>query len=203
MSSHTGTLVTTEAEIPLLAVDAGFGKFGVAAFDVARYLDSRQTLEDALRAQVGVWQYKTDSGQDDAERLRQINDTMAHLVMRIRPYAAYVERPAIAGLYGRNSKGAQKGVNKLYMGIGAMLSGLARAVEQLEHPCVLAMHRASKLKKEEERHQLLELTAKSIGVELPRGERGGKQSDAWDASWLGCEVLTGRALSDLPAELAR
>ena len=41
----------------------------------------------------------------------------------------------------------------------------------------------------ETRHELLENAARMAGKELPVGPRGGKREDAWDAIWLGCQVL--------------
>lgn len=193
----------------ILVIDPGYDAFGYAIFDVGRYLERPvMNLESALGACTEADVIDPEPKEPAARRLRTIETQAAYLAWQNHVVGAYVETPAIAGMYARHNEAQREGVNKLYMSIGVILCGVQRGLSALAHDDaqIIQVPASTRPKvggfgEAPGKHDLLELTAKEIGFELPRGERGGKKEDAWDAIWLGCEVLGNRVLHDLPAEL--
>ena len=91
----------------------------------------------------------------------------------------HIEIPAYAGSY-TGGKERFKGVAKLLMATGAITGGCSIGGSDVH------TIRASGAPKEQE-HAIL---ASVMGKNLPKGPRGGKLEDQWDAIWLGLRVIS-------------
>ena len=162
----------------LLAIDPGFDVTGWALFE-HKGDRTPATLQDALRAWVDAGEITTDTKSADPERLDILGLAFRAKVAVSEPTHIAIEMPAYSGDYGNDPK-RRKGVNKLYMAIGAILANTG-GVPVLEVRALTTP--------KETRHELLANAARMAGEVLPVGPGGGKREDAWDAVWLGCQVL--------------
>jgi len=162
----------------LLAIDPGFDCTGWAVFD---HKGDRipSTLQDALRALSDCGEVVTDTGQTNSRRLCKLGLGFRTIKADLDLDAIAIEIPAYSGDYGNDAK-RRGSVNKLYMAIGAILANTG-GVPVLEVRALTTP--------KETRHELLDNAARMAGEVLPVGPRGGKREDAWDAVWLGCQVL--------------
>jgi len=165
----------------LLAIDPGFDVTGWAVFEFLGDRPPPATLQDALRTWGGAGEIITTTEDTDARRLDILGGRVLQFVeSHYRdPVTIAIELPAYSGTYGRDTA-SRASLNKLYMAIGAILANTG-GVPVLEVRAITTP--------KETRHELLENAARMAGKVLPIGPRGGKREDAWDAIWLGCQVL--------------
>jgi len=171
----------------LLALDPGFDATGWAVFDLAA---PPRTLQDAVSGLKEAGEIITKPADPDALRLSQIGGQVHFLLTMWNPAGIAVEVPSYSGTYGRNTA-SRASLNKLFMAIGAILSR-APGERVLTVPALTTP--------KETRHELLANAARMVAKELPTGPRGGSREDAWDAIWLGCQVLLERWSSINPLE---
>lgn len=163
----------------LLTFDPGFDVTGWATFHLNSLPSTMQEIIAGL----------TDCGQIATDPKHPIHHRMHVLGMQVRTTvigtdwdAIAIEMPAYSGDYGDN-RGRRASVNKLYMAVGAILAHTA-GEEVIPVPALTVP--------KETRHELLSRAAEMAGVELPTGPRGGKHEDAWDAIFLGCQLIMDR-----------
>lgn len=173
----------------MIAIDPGIDTTGVAVFDLERWEDAggtKNNLGRALRAFELHYEITTSPDDELAERLIRLHYAVAEIVADQNPEVAYVEMPAYHGSYSGGTE-RRRGVNKLYMALGAILSGLS-ATTVVEMPAIR--------QPKKHRHELLEAAASVEDVPLPLGPRGGVPEDVWDALWVGIQALTTRGSGD-------
>ena len=159
----------------LLAIDPGFDVTGWAAFETD---GTPATLQDALKGLVDAGEIETNTKESNPERLEWLGMAINAFPTQHLDHIA-IELPAYSGNFGNDAK-RRGSVNKLYMAIGAILANTG-GVPVLEVRAITTP--------KETRHELLANAARIARKVLPIGPRGGKREDAWDAIWLGCQVL--------------
>jgi hypothetical protein len=171
--------------VNVLAFDPGFDDTGWAVFSLVR---PPGTLNEAVKRLRDSGTISTRPELADADRLFSLGLRVRNLIVEWDPVVAYVELPSFEGSY-TGGKERRRGVNRLYMALGAILcrlhSGLVVGVPAIRSP-------------KETRHQLLRHAAGVEGIDLPEGPRGGVREDEWDAIWLGASALLERGARDLP-----
>lgn len=169
--------------IEVLAVDPGWDELGLARFRFARPPQPGQ-LNEALAGFVEARVERGMAGEQDLVlRACAIRALLEEEVRRLRTAPIVViERPPYEGDYG-GEKQRRRGVNRLYMAIGAC------AAAKVGGQAVLTPVAATS--KAERRGWLY-----SAG--LPRSVRG----DAADAVWIGAQWVTGPGVGVLRRRLA-
>jgi hypothetical protein len=181
-------------------VDPGLDTAGIAIFELNRtplYIGFETAA--ALSQLHSTGEFITEPHEPMVERLAYLTAEMQALVVEHCPVAVYMEMPAFSGSYTGGSR-RDDDVAVLYQAIGALQAGVGIGFSKLEMQPVFFTVRApntGRTKRKEERFEVLEQAAKKLGTELPRGPKGGKKEDVWDAMFLGVKILTTRIYADL------
>lgn len=153
----------------------------VTGFSVLEYDGSGANLNRAIHHLVDAGDIRSSSKDPLYVRLQTLGETLDRLLEGHGVFATFVEKPAYAGNYRGTGKSRQKTMQAMLLATGALW--LAAAA----HGGVWWVD-ATRTSKDHDHFLLLEL-AKTEGVHLPEGPRGGKREDAWDAIWLGLRWL--------------
>src|SRR5690606_3799632 len=186
-----------EDAMHVISVDPGLDGIGVAVWDAHRFDELRREIRPelaaALRALVGVFLVTTAPGDPIDVRLAEIVSEMQRVKDEFNPAIAYVEMPAYTGdYYDEYARSRRSNVNKLYMGLGAVLAGLGAWRPDL-HVVTIRAGQGRKIG----RDAIVEENARVARIRLPEGPRGGARTDEVDAIWIGAYGLTERLNMDL------
>lgn len=157
----------------IVAIDPGIDITGLAALEY----QEDATFDQAVGALVATGEATTSASDDMPSRLASLALQVRAFLVEHDPAVVVVEVPSFHGNYSHRNN--RKSVNKLYQSLGAILAQTGSRTL-----CVPAPKSPKAT-----RHQLLEYAAKVADVSLPRGRRGAKREDAWDAVWIGAQAI--------------
>lgn len=184
----------------VLSIDPGLDGIGAAVFDLDAYAPTATTPAPiaAVKAWRASWTITTDPADPYAVRCAQIALQLEADVDRWRPRLIYLEVPEISGDYGDDTQ-RRDSVNRLHVGIGAVLAGLG--VATADRLCDVHQVKPGTMPKAQ-RHAVLADAFRKARIRLPTGPKGGvtTKEDERDAIWIGWWCLQHRASRDLQAK---
>ena len=173
----------------IIAIDPGLDVTGVALFDLDRFHELGGTSDAAYKAFAGCTTVSTSPAEPMEARHAEIHLDLLELLAPDDVTLAYLELPAFTGDYD-GTPTRRETMHRMLEARGAILGALGMA-------CLPVVQVRAGQSSKEHREEVLERGFNAAGLKLPRGPRGGKREDEWDAIWLGYWALTTRVMRDV------
>ena len=164
----------------LLSIDPGLDGVGLAVIEPSR----NSSIEGVIRALRECRKISTSPKTPLPERLSALHEGVREAARETGAGEIVVEWPRHEGQYGRHGKAQRAMVNRLYVGIGAVLAGARSSGLPVQ------LIKASGDPKST-RQALLKQAATQARIRLPETRGGNPREDEWDAIWIGFQYRSG------------